>query len=184
MKIKSVTKIKSNLDVFDIGVEEEHHYILDNGIVSHNSYVPTKESSGGGGIKYSASGIIELSKKKEKEGTEIVGNIIKVKMAKSRLTKEYKTIETRLFFDKGLDRYYGLAEFAEQQGILKREGISYIFPDGSKVRMKQVRENASKYFNDEVLKLIDEKAKLFFMFGSGEDNDSGITEYVEEDTTE
>ena len=41
------------------------------------AYVPTKEMGGGSGLKYAASTIIYLSKKKEKDGTEVVGNIIK-----------------------------------------------------------------------------------------------------------
>ena len=52
------------------------------------SYVPTKEMGGGTGLKYAASTIIYLSKKKEKDGTEVVGNIIKCEAKKSRLTKE------------------------------------------------------------------------------------------------
>ena len=51
------------------------------------SYIPTKEMGGGSGLKYASSTIIYLSKKKEKDGTEVVGNIIKCKAAKSRLTK-------------------------------------------------------------------------------------------------
>ena len=52
------------------------------------AYVPTKEMGGGSGLKYAASTIIHLSKKKEKDGTDIVGNLIKAKTAKSRLSKE------------------------------------------------------------------------------------------------
>ena len=52
------------------------------------AYVPTKEMGGGSGLKYSATSIIYLSKSKEKDGKEIIGNIIKCKMAKSRLSKE------------------------------------------------------------------------------------------------
>ncbi|BCU94789.1 MAG: hypothetical protein CM15mV6_1550 [uncultured marine virus] len=63
------------------------------------SYIPTKEMGGGSGLKYAASTIVYLSKKKEKDGTDVVGNIIKVKAAKSRLTKENAQIETRLFYD-------------------------------------------------------------------------------------
>ena len=69
------------------------------------SYVPTKEMGGGTGLKYAASTIIYLGKKKEKEGTELVGNIIKCEAKKSRLTKEGSKIETRLYFDeRGLDK--------------------------------------------------------------------------------
>ena len=56
------------------------------------AYVPTKEMGGGSGLKYALSTIIYLSKKKEKDGTEIVGNLIKAKTAKSRLSKEIKML--------------------------------------------------------------------------------------------
>ena len=82
------------------------------------SYVPTKEMGGGSGLKYAASTIIYLSKKKEKDKTEIVGNIIKAKTAKSRLSKENQQVEIRLYYDeRGLDRYYGLLELGELGGM-------------------------------------------------------------------
>ena len=87
------------------------------------AYVPTKEMGGGTGLKYSASSILFLSKKKEKDGTDIVGNIIKVKAQKSRFTKENSQIETRLFYDsRGLDKYYGLLELGQKYGSLPAEG--------------------------------------------------------------
>ena len=71
------------------------------------SYVPMKEMGGGTGLKYAASTIIYLGKKKEKDGTELVGNIIKCEAKKSRLTKEGSKVETRLFYDeRGLDKYF------------------------------------------------------------------------------
>ena len=86
------------------------------------AYVPTKEMGGGSGLKYAASTIIHLSKKKEKDGKEVVGNIIKCKAAKSRLTKENSQIETRLYYDRGLDKYYGLLELGEKHGVFQRKG--------------------------------------------------------------
>ena len=56
------------------------------------SYIPMKEMSGGSGLKYSASTIVQLSKTKERVGTEVVGNIIKVKMYKSRLSRDNKEV--------------------------------------------------------------------------------------------
>ena len=79
------------------------------------SYVPTKEMGGGSGLKYAASTIIYLGKKKEREGKETVGNIIKAKTHKSRLSKENKEVEIRLFYDeRGLDPYYGLLSLGEK----------------------------------------------------------------------
>ena len=76
------------------------------------SMFPQKEMGGGSGLKYAASSIIYLSKRKEKEGTEIIGNIIHCKNAKSRLTVENRVVDVRLTYDKGLDRYYGLLDMA------------------------------------------------------------------------
>ena len=72
------------------------------------SMFPQKEMGGGSGLKYAASSIIYLSRRKEKVGTEIVGNIIHCKNHKSRLTVENRMVDIRLTYDKGLDRYYGL----------------------------------------------------------------------------
>lgn len=56
------------------------------------AYIPMKEMSGGSGLKYTASTIVYLSKKKDKDGTEVIGNIVKAKLHKSRLTKENKFV--------------------------------------------------------------------------------------------
>ena len=60
------------------------------------------------------------AKRKKKDGTEIVGNLIKAKTAKSRLSKENKDVTVRLYYDnRGLDRYYGLLELGELGGLWK-----------------------------------------------------------------
>ena len=68
------------------------------------SMFPQKEMGGGSGLKYAASTIVYLSRKKEKDGTEVIGHIIHCKNHKSRLTVENKIVDVRLPFDKGLDR--------------------------------------------------------------------------------
>ena len=79
----------------------------------------TKEMGGGSGLKYAASSIIFLSKKKEKDGTEVIGNIVHCKNHKSRLTMENKMVDVRLTYDKGLDKYYGLLDLAINYDIFK-----------------------------------------------------------------
>ena len=129
------------------------------------SYVPTKEMGGGSGLKYAASTIIHLSKAKEKDGTEIVGNIIKAKTNKSRLTRENKDAAIRLFYDeRGLDRYYGLLDLAEKYAIIKKVGNRYEI-DGKKVYAKDVYKNPEKYFTTELMQYIDAAAKLEFSYG-------------------
>ena len=134
------------------------------------SYVPTKEMGGGSGLKYSASTIIYLSKKKEKDGTEIVGNIIKAKTHKSRLSKENKDVEVRLYYDeRGLDRYYGLLELGEIGGLWKNVAGRYeMMVDGEskKVYAKAILKEPEKYFTEEVMEKLDEIAKEEFSYGA------------------
>ena len=128
------------------------------------SYIPTKEMGGGSGLKYASSTIVYLSKKKEKDGTEVVGNIIKCKAQKSRLTKENSQVETRLYYDRGLDRYYGLIELGEKHGVFTRKG-NRIVVDNSSVYPSAILKDPEKYFTEEVMEKLDEAAKKEFRYG-------------------
>ena len=129
------------------------------------AYVPTKEMGGGTGLKYAASTIVYLSKKKLKEGTDVIGNIIHCKLYKSRLTKENAMVDVMLNYDSGLHRYYGLLTLAEKYGIVKKVSTRYEFPDGSKVFEKAVYREPEKYFTDEMMKQLDEAASKEFKYG-------------------
>jgi len=130
------------------------------------SYVPMKEMSGGSGLKYAASTIIYLSIKKEKDGTEVVGNIIKATTHKSRLSKENKTVEVRLYYDeRGLDKYYGLLDLAEKYGIFEKSGTRYQVPDGTSQYGKTIMDNPEKYFTGDVMQALDEAAQKEFSYG-------------------
>ena len=129
------------------------------------AYVPTKEMGGGSGLKYAASTIIYLSKGKEKDGTEVVGNIIKAKTVKSRLSRENRQVEIRLFYDeRGLDRYYGLLDLAEKHGVIKKVANRYEI-DGKKVYAKEVYKNPEKYFTPELMQALDEVSLKEFTYG-------------------
>jgi hypothetical protein len=120
---------------------------------------------GGSGLKYAASTIIHLGKKKEKDGTDIVGNIIKAKTAKSRLSKENQQVEVRLYYDeRGLDRYYGLLELGELGGLWKNVAGRYEM-DGKKIYAKQILANPEEYFTQEVMQALDEIAQKEFRYG-------------------
>jgi RecA/RadA recombinase len=130
------------------------------------SYVPMKEMGGGAGLKYAASTIIYLSKSKEKEGTDLVGNIIKCEAKKSRLSKEGAKVATRLFFDdRGLDKYYGLIELGEKYGVFKRVG-NRIAIGGSNVYPKSILSDPEKYFTDEVMAKLEEAARTEYSYGN------------------
>jgi RecA/RadA recombinase len=130
------------------------------------SYVPTKEMGGGSGLKYAASTIIYLSKKKEKDGKEVIGNIIKAKTHKSRLSKENQTVEIRLYYDdRGLDRYYGLLELGELGGMWKNVAGRYEF-NGKKIYAKEILRNPQDYFTDDIMEKLDAVAQQYFAYGT------------------
>jgi RecA/RadA recombinase len=135
------------------------------------AYIPTKIMSGGSGLQYTASQIIFLSKKKDRDGKEVVGNIIKCRATKSRFTKQDKDVEVKLSFTSGLDRYYGLLDLAEKYGIVKKVSTRIELPDGTKAFAKTINANPEKYFTDDMLKRIDEAAKKEFMYGKIEEEE-------------
>ena len=130
------------------------------------SYVPTKEMGGGSGLKYAASTIIYLTKKKEKDGKDVIGNIIKAKTHKSRLSKENKTVDIRLYYDeRGLDRYYGLLELGELGGMWKNVAGRYEF-NGKKIYAKEILRNPQDYFTDDIMEKLDAVAQQYFAYGT------------------
>ena len=130
------------------------------------SYVPTKEMGGGSGLKYAASTIIYLSKKKEKDQKEVIGNIIKAKTHKSRLSKENKEVQIRLYYDeRGLDRYYGLLELGELGGMWKNVAGRYEM-NGKKIYAKEILKNPTEYFTDDIMEKLDAIAKQQFSYGT------------------
>ena len=130
------------------------------------SMFPTKEMGGGSGLKYAASSIVYLSKKKEKDGTEVIGNIVHCKTHKSRLTVENKMVDVRLTYDKGLDKYYGLLDLAEKYDILKKVSTRYELPDGSKQYGKTIMNDPEKYFTKEIMDKLEEAANKEFRYGN------------------
>jgi hypothetical protein len=132
---------------------------------SMGSMFPTKEMGGGSGLKYAASSIIFLSKKKDKDGTEVVGNIVHCKNHKSRLTIENKMVDVRLSYETGLDKYYGLLELAIKHNIFKQVSTRIELPDGKTQFGKTIMNNPTEYFTEEVMILLDEAAQKEYKYG-------------------
>lgn len=133
---------------------------------SIGAYVPTKVVAGGSGAQYAADTIVMLSKKQDKQGDEIVGNIIHLHMKKSRLSRENTKVDTRIRFDGGLDRYYGLLDLAMEAGMVKKVSTRYEFPDGSKVFESKVYKTPEQYFTPAFLTELDEYVKTQFTYTS------------------
>lgn len=147
---------------------------------SMGSMYPTNEIAGGSGLKYAASTIAMLSKRKEKDGNDVIGNIVHVKMWKSRLSRENKVVDVLLTYDKGLDRYYGLLDMAERYGVIKKVSTRYEMPDGSKHFGKSIYQEPAKFFTKEILDAINEGVKKEYSYGSTVDESAKEVELLTE----
>ncbi len=129
MNLKQV-KIKSKKSigvqpVYDLCVPDEHHYILENGIVSHNS-----------GFVYASSIVIAMKKLKLKEDedgnkiSEVRGIRAACKVVKSRYAKPFESVQVKIPWDCGMDPYSGLVELFEKSGTLVKQGnrLRYVSP--------------------------------------------------------
>jgi len=144
------------------------------------SMFPSKEISGGGGIKYAASVIVTLGKRKVKEGTEVMGNIVKCKLVKGRFTKEESVVETHLDYQTGLDKYFGLVAIAEKYEIFKKVSTRYEMPDGTKAFEKAIVKNPEKYFTTEIMEQLEAAVFQEFNYGSRKVDKNDNTEEVAE----
>ena len=173
LQIQKIEKLPGTQTVRDIEVAETGHYLLSDRKISKNS--------GGGGLKYAASTIIFLGKKKYKDEDDnkvVLGSILTAILDKSRFTRYGSTAELLLTHERGLDKYWGLFDFGKENGLLvagtgeKGNGIKanhYKFPDGQIAPRKDIEANPSQYFDTTVnFAAFDELCAKTFLFGTGE----------------
>ena len=159
-------------------------------IVTNHTYkqvgtmFPQDVMGGGSGLQYAASTIIFLSKRKEKIGTDVIGNVIHCKNFKSRLTKENKKVDVLLTYDEGLSRYHGLLTLAEKYDIIKKVSTRYELPDGTKLFGKQIAADPEKYFTKDIMEKLEAVADKEFSYGKGSDAELGADESTEEEAEE
>jgi RecA/RadA recombinase len=123
--------------------------------VNIGGYGNQKTVAGGSGAIYASDSIVMLSKRAEKIDDERVGSVVHVSMLKSRLSREGTKVDTRILYDGGLDRYYGLLTLAEDAGLFKKVAGKYELPDGSKQFEKTINRNPAKFFTKDILDTLD-----------------------------
>lgn len=122
------------------------------------SYVPTKALSGGAGLIYASDSIALLSKSKDRDkDRNVVGNIVKVRMEKSRLSRENSEVEVRISYTGGLDKYYGVLDMAVEANMVTCNNGRYTFPGYEKsVTANKIAESPETYFTPDFLKKLDD----------------------------
>jgi hypothetical protein len=134
MNLKSV-KIKSKKSigvqpVYDLCVPGEHHYILQSGVVSHNS-----------GFIYASSIVVAMKKLKLKEDedgnktSEVHGIRAACKVMKTRYAKPFEGVQIKIPYSTGMNPYSGLVELFEAKGVIEKSGnrLQYVTSDGEQI---------------------------------------------------
>jgi recombination protein RecA len=131
-----------SMNRFDIEVEGSHNYFVD-GVMVHNS---PETTSGGRALKFYASVRLDVRRIETlKDGTEAVGNRIRVKVVKNKVSPPFRQAEMDLLFGQGISREGGLIDLGVEQGIVRKSGAWYTY-EGD--QLGQGKENARTYLRD------------------------------------
>ena len=113
LAIKSIEKVGKR-KVYDIEVENDHHYILKNGVASHNS-----------GIIYSANQIFTITKATNKGDDGIEGFRFTLVAEKSRYVKEKAKFPFTVTFADGIQKWSTMFDLALEFGAVNKPGVGW-----------------------------------------------------------
>lgn len=144
MKIQSIKSVGKK-KVYDISVQDAEHYVLENGIVTHNT-----------GVYLSADNIFILGRQQEKDGTDIIGYNFIINVEKSRYVREKSKIPVCVKFEGGLSKWSGLLDMAlESKHVIKPSNGWYakVDPKSGEVEDKKwrIKDTESKEFWSSIL---------------------------------
>jgi len=185
-KVKVISKKKKGkATVFDIAVKNHHHYVLKDGVVSHNSYIPMDIIGGGAGTMYISSTILTLTAAQIKASGKVIGVRVMSKTEKSRDSIPKTKCPILLSFKNGMHPYSGLLDLALENGIWKKPGSKIELKDGTKVWEKEIMKDCEKYFTQEVMDDLNKICHEQFQYGSNSEDvaieDGEIQEKKEEE---
>ena len=173
MKIKKIEKI-GRRPVYDIEVADSHSYVLENGVITHNS-----------GLVYSSDNILLITRSVEKKGSDLVGYNFNINIMKSRHSREKAKIPVTVLFEGGLNVWSGLLEMAVASGdVIKPSNGWYqvVDPDtgeilGNKLRAADTNTREfwepimkRKHFKDWIERTFSVASQKLISDGSSEDN--------------
>jgi len=104
-------------------------------------------TSGGNALKFYCSVRVEVRKAAQiKQGENIIGNRVKVKIVKNKVAAPFKTCEFDIMYNEGISVAGDLVDTGVEYGIVKKNGNSYTFGD---IKLGVGRENAKKTIKDD-----------------------------------
>ncbi|WP_304683814.1 recombinase RecA [Ileibacterium valens] len=126
-------------------------------------YGNPETTPGGQALKYYASVRIDIRKSEViKNGTDPVGNKVKVKIAKNKVAAPFKTCQLEIMYGQGISAISELIDLAVDHDILKKSGAWYSY-NGDKVG--QGKEAAKEFLknNEELRREIEERVHAAIM---------------------
>lgn len=160
MKIVNVKKV-GRKPVYDLSVAEVEHYVLKNGVVTHNT-----------GIMYSSNQVFIITKAQEKDGTDLAGFKFTINIEKSRYVREKSKLPFTVLYDSGIQKWSSLFDLALEAGHIIKPKMGWyqlVDPETGEVSEKSYRQgdiqNNDEYFeslvkNESFKKFIESKFKL------------------------
>lgn len=103
-------------------------------------------TSGGRALKFYASVRMDIRRGEQlKEGDDIIGHAVRVKVVKNKIAPPFKKVEFQLLFNEGFSRTGDLIDLGLKVGVFQRAGAWLSYGD---TRLGQGRENARKFLNE------------------------------------
>ncbi|TDJ02234.1 MAG: recombinase RecA [Deltaproteobacteria bacterium] len=103
-------------------------------------------TSGGNALKFYASVRLDVRRIGQiKDGTESIGNRVRVKVVKNKVAPPFRQAEFDLMFNEGISLVGDLLDLAAEAGLLEKSGTWYSF-EGT--RIGQGRENAKRFLKE------------------------------------
>ncbi len=119
-------------------------------------------TTGGNALKFYSSMRLDIRKIDNiKQGQEMIGGRVRVKVVKNKVAPPFKQAEFDIYFNEGISKEGELIDLGVQNGIIEKSGAWYSYGG---TRMGQGRENVKEYLknNPEVAKEIEEKLREKF----------------------
>jgi recombination protein RecA len=153
---------------FDIEVEGSHNYFVD-GVMVHNS---PETTTGGRALKFYSSVRLDVRRIETlKDGTEPVGNRVRVKVVKNKLASPFRTADMDLIYGLGISKEGGLIDLGVEHGFVRKSGAWYTY-EGD--QLGQGKENARNFLkaNPDIADEIEKKIKEKLGVGPRLDNEA------------
>jgi recombination protein RecA len=100
-----------------------------------------------------------------KDGTDSVGNRVKVKVAKNKVASPFRVAEFDIMFGQGISREGSLLDVAVDHGVVHKSGAWFTFDDD---QLGQGRENAKRFLRENPEVAMQLQAKVYELVGLGE----------------